>query len=141
MKITLPIQQTSARNFSSDKLGYWTSLIVKERSQKKIKATREERLPMPPLWGNLKRWGFERRHQCYTHAHTLTRKHNPSWNGWIYYYDDDELRILSYDEYDCKIDIKIVAKNPSFNICDKLDRGIKKDWENPVLAIGFSDGS
>ena len=40
----------------------------------------------------------------------------PDWNGWIYYYDDDELRILSYDEYDCKIDIKIVAKTPSFYI-------------------------
>ena len=62
----------------------------------------------------------------------------PDWNGWIYYYDDDELRILSYDEYDCKIDIKIVAKTPSFYIRDKLDRVIKKDWITHEVYDGLA---
>ena len=66
--------------------------------------------------------------------HTCTY---PDWNGWIYYYNDDELRILSYDEYDCKIDIKIVEKNPSFHICDKLDRVIKKDWVTHEVYDGL----
>ena len=40
----------------------------------------------------------------------MLRTHTcPEWNGWIYYYNE-EIRKLSYDEYDYEIDI--TAKNP-----------------------------
>ena len=42
---------------------------------------------------------------------------HPDWNGWIFSYNE-EIHKLSYDEL---IDIKIVEKNPSFQICDSLD--------------------
>ena len=55
----------------------------------------------------------------------MLRTHTcPEWNGWIYYYNE-EIRKLSYDEYDYEIDI--TAKNP-FLMGDRLQRVIEKDW-------------
>ena len=37
----------------------------------------------------------------------MLRTHTcPEWNGWIYYYNE-EIRKLSYDEYDYEIDITV----------------------------------
>ena len=61
---------------------------------------------------------------------------HPDWNGWIFSYNE-EIHKLSYDEYDYKIDIKIVEKNPSFQICDSLDRVMKKDWVTKEVYDGL----
>ena len=55
----------------------------------------------------------------------MLRTHTyPEWNGWIHYYNE-EIRKLSYDEYDYEIDI--TAKKP-FLVEDHLQRVIEKDW-------------
>ena len=48
----------------------------------------------------------------------------PEWNGWIYYYNE-EIRKLSYDEYDYEIDITV---GPPFLVGDHLQCIINKDW-------------
>ena len=64
----------------------------------------------------------------------MLRTHKcPKWNGWIYYYNE-EIRKLSYDEYNYEIDLTV--KSP-FLVGDHLQRVINKDWVTEEVFDGL----
>ena len=57
----------------------------------------------------------------------------PDWNGWIYYYNE-EIRKLSYDEYNYEIDLTVKS---AFLVGDHLQRVINKDWTTEKVFDGL----
>ena len=57
----------------------------------------------------------------------------PDWNGWIYYYNE-EIRKLSYDEYNYEIDLTVKS---AFLVGDHLQRVINKDWATEEVFDGL----